>query len=228
MKGLERRFGEREPLLVRRRQLNNACQEEDETLEDWADRVSKLIQESYSTGEEAILQDMAAGIFMKGCREKRAVLTAADKNPKTLSAALKAVKTAVGNQRAFLGKTYSARQVSWKDPETESPKPDSSEQLKRLVDQLESLSRWLDLHEKKTANSTATPKCDLCKDPGHISRNCPRKSPTVSPARAGTCFTCNEAGHYARDCPNKQPRTRSPSPRRPASQDPSPSKSPKA
>ena len=74
-----------------------AVQEEGESLEDWADWVLKLVWESYRHLTDDGVQAMAVESFFQGCHEKHAVVLAADKGLKTLSAALNMIRTSVGN-----------------------------------------------------------------------------------------------------------------------------------
>ena len=46
---------------------------------------------------------VASDAFLKGCQDKRAALTAMDKDPENLDRAAQLVKTAMTNQRVILG-----------------------------------------------------------------------------------------------------------------------------
>lgn len=52
-------------------------------------------------------------------------------------------------------------------------------------------------YEVKIAYYGQVPECDICKETGHIAKNCPIK---------GKCRKCFQPGHLARDCPTV-PRT---------------------
>ena len=58
----------------------SVVQEEDESLDDWADQVAKLVYESYRDGSDQVIQATSIESLFRGCREKRAVLAAVDKN----------------------------------------------------------------------------------------------------------------------------------------------------
>ncbi len=83
VKCLSNRFGDNDSLSIKRRQLLVSRQGEDESVEDWADRVSRLVHDAYKHAGEKALQDMAVESFFRGCRERHAVVAAADKCPKT-------------------------------------------------------------------------------------------------------------------------------------------------
>ncbi len=59
--------------------------------------------------------------FFHGCREKQAVVARVEKFPRTLTAALKLVRTTVSNHQAFLGRSYASRSASFSLPQEESP-----------------------------------------------------------------------------------------------------------
>ena len=237
VKELDRRFGEHDQLSMKRRQLLSARQTEDESLADWADRILTLVRECYRHADEAMLQAMATEAFLRGCREKHAAAATADKCPKTLSAALKYVRNTVGNQQAFLGKSYATRAVSFNlDSDATSTRSDSShvskaeeasKDIKKLLEYVQSLSKKFDqVSLPKNASPSRPMRCFTCDSPGHLNKDCPKKrssSPATSPSRTGNCFFCRKPGHIASDCPEK--RNRSPSPRRFPSRSPSPGSS---
>ncbi len=236
VKALDSRFGDKEHASMRRRQLSSAIQEEDESLDDWADRVAKLVRESYRHSSDEVHQDMSVEAFFRGCKEKRAVLSVVDRKPKTLQAALRMTKTSVGNLRAFFGKSYSSRQVAFNVEDTSSRRSHSEEstQLKRLADQVENLTRRLEQSERRSS-SPVKGKCFRCGSPKHLSQDCTaapatsaaaKPSAPGSPSRSSVCFTCQQPGHFSRDCPKKsRPRSQSPSPSRTSSRSSSPAKS---
>lgn len=101
---LRQRYGRTEEPITVRRQLQELKQKEDETLEEFADRAHKLAADGYPGTTEEMVETLATDAFLKGCHEKRAALTAMDKQPASLDRALQIVKNAVSNQRVFPGK----------------------------------------------------------------------------------------------------------------------------
>ncbi len=62
----------------------------------------------YPGATEQMVDVIASDAFLKGCREKRAALTAMDKQPATLDKALQLVRNAESNQRVLMGDTKSS------------------------------------------------------------------------------------------------------------------------
>ena len=62
-----------------------------------------MVAEGYPGAPEAVIETIASDTFLKGVENKRAALTAMDKDPTTLESALQMVKAAVHNQRLILG-----------------------------------------------------------------------------------------------------------------------------
>ena len=237
VKSLKQRFGDCEQRSMKRRLLSVARQGEEESLEDFADRLSSLVRDSYPHGEEKMLQEISVETFFRGCREKHAVMNAVDKSPKTLRAAVKMVRTTVGNQQAFLGKSYASRCVSFAFPQDEVPAAravsippdnvDSTTQMRDMAAEIDALKRRLDQQDRSRSDSqdrsraSSSParvlKCFTCNSTGHLNKDCPKKSqsprtpPRSSPARV--CYNCQGTGHFARECPERRA-SRSPSPGR--------------
>jgi 5'(3')-deoxyribonucleotidase len=78
-------------------------------LEDFAHTVYVLALDGYEKCEDDALEDIATEAFLRGCKEKEAAIKAMEKNPVTLSKAIKFVKTSLANQKAILGQ----QKISW-------------------------------------------------------------------------------------------------------------------
>ncbi len=234
---LKQRFGDCEQPITKRRQLLVTRQGEEESLEDFVDRVAALVRDSYPNADEDTLQAMSIEAFFRGCREKQAVVAAVEKSPRTLTAALKLVRTTISNHQAFLGRSYASRSVSFSLPQEDSPairtlsspsrEAGEARQLRDLMTEVDRLKRRLDEQDRSRADSqdrSRTPlsparslKCFTCNSTGHLNKDCPKKGlsprtpPSASPSRGNSCFNCQGLGHFARDCPQRR---RSPSPQR--------------
>jgi len=96
-------FGRKDLPHIIRRQLQDLKQEQDELLEEYAERAQEMSTDGYPDTPEEFVEIIAIDAFLKGCTDKKAALTAMDKNPATLDQALQFVKSAIANQRVILG-----------------------------------------------------------------------------------------------------------------------------
>ena len=82
-KKLNERFGRKDLPHIIRRQLQDLRQNVDEGLEEYNERAQKLATDGYPNTPEEFIQLVATDAFLKGCIEKKAALTAIDKDPNT-------------------------------------------------------------------------------------------------------------------------------------------------
>ncbi|VDI08357.1 Hypothetical predicted protein [Mytilus galloprovincialis] len=100
---MEERFGRKEPPHIVRRLLQDLKQEQEESLEEFAERAQELATDGYPDTPDNFVQTLATDAFLKGCVDKRAALTAMDKNPDALDQAVQYVRSAVANQKVIMG-----------------------------------------------------------------------------------------------------------------------------
>jgi hypothetical protein len=100
---MNERFGRKDLPHIIRRQLQDLKQEQDELLEEYAERAQEMSADGYPDIPEEFVEIIAIDAFLKGCTDKKAALTAMDNNPLTLDQALQFVKSAIANQRVILG-----------------------------------------------------------------------------------------------------------------------------
>ncbi|CAC5409272.1 unnamed protein product [Mytilus coruscus] len=108
------------------------------------------------------LEDISVEAFLRGCKEKEAAMKAIEKNPTSLSKAVKYVKTSLANQKAIFGSgkisAYSQRQVIFSDTEKSSHNelvrmPQSTcleNELKNLSSLVGKLSNTTETSEKRS------------------------------------------------------------------------------
>jgi hypothetical protein len=115
MKELERRFARKDTPAVSRKQLFTLRQTDDESLEDWSQRVHFLTIDAFPGAEPNTIHQLSVETFLRGCKEKIAAEVAMGKDPVTIYKALKYVKQAINNHMALYGNkgSYSKRQVSF-------------------------------------------------------------------------------------------------------------------
>lgn len=222
IRDMKRRYGVREPATASRRQLAYVKQEEEEDLEEFAERVHKLAIDGHPGVKDSSVQSIAVDAFFRGGKEKLAAVLAIGSKPRTIQKAVRKMKEAIQDQKT-IGKPFgSIRQVNFLDKSpspTLTRKPDtvltvspSAEELSAMI--AEAVKKALEHSQVPSAsaimrNTPGSPRaCFTCGDKSHFARECPQKSslprvtPPGSPNRSG-CFSCGESGHYARECPKK-------------------------
>ena len=112
------RFGVKDAPITVRRQLQILKQEENETLEEFSQRVHFLVMNGYPGALESTIEQIAVEHFLKGCIDPRAASVAMDKNPTHIHNAVKYTKDAINNRKVLYGKsttTSAIRKVSFND-----------------------------------------------------------------------------------------------------------------
>ena len=102
MEKMTQRFGNKELPHTIRRQLQDAKQNMEESIEEFAERT-EMATDGYADGNEDIMEMIATDTVLKGCQDKQAALHAMDKNPKSVNEALRMVKSATHNRKVLLG-----------------------------------------------------------------------------------------------------------------------------
>ena len=135
-KKMKRRFSKKPEPVTARRQLQYVRQQEHESLEDFAHKVYVLALDGYEKCDDDAIEDIATEAFLRGCKEKEAAIKAMEKNPVTLSKAIKFVKTSLANQKAIFGSAKTSlaqRQVTFSDTEGTNSKEKENSHMQRLA-----------------------------------------------------------------------------------------------
>lgn len=120
VKIIKSRFGQKELPLTVRRKLQDIKQE-NKTVEEFAEQVHAMVTEGHPDAPESVIDTIATDTFLKGIENKRAALTAMNKDPTTLESALQLVKAAINNQRLILGgRKPEVRKVRFNDAYSDS------------------------------------------------------------------------------------------------------------
>ena len=109
MKKLENRFGSKEITETERVKFQQTSQQADETLKDWADRGLTLATPAFKHLPENHRLKETISKFCQGCIDKEAAKHACFEHPKSMQAALNAVKYHQYISQAVEGKKLSSR-----------------------------------------------------------------------------------------------------------------------
>ena len=179
MKRLETRFGVKEFTETSKAKFRQAFHKQDESLEDWADRVMTLATPAFVDLPEDHLKKEAIARFCQGCTDKEAAKHACFEQPETMEEALNLVKhhqyisQAVGGKKAKREYEASVNAV-------QSPSEARVEQLIRsalrdfaakLQESSTSLSTSSETEEKAKKKKSSS-QCFFCKKFGHFKKDC--------------------------------------------------------
>ena len=115
---LKERFECRDPPSVARRKVVTSKQREEESLQDFGQRVYFLTLDAHPTAKTETHNQIAVDIFLRGCRSKRAAEVVIDKNPATVQEAIAQMIQTDANHQAIYGlagKPSLARKVTFSE-----------------------------------------------------------------------------------------------------------------
>lgn len=194
---LKRRFSKKEEASTARRMLRSIRQKEDESLEEFSQRVYFLADDAYPSESRKSLERNATEHFLLGCKDKVAALRAMEQKPSNIPKALKYIRQAQATSRAIFGSSkpeFRQRQATLIEtegcPTVRSVSHDQFE--KRFSDMEKEVSELRNrLARRPEAAKLGTPpptpprsrspsdnaQCFLCKGYGHLKINCPMRTP---------------------------------------------------
>ena len=179
MKKLETRFGVKELTETSRAIFRQAFQKQDESLEDWADRVMTLATPAFVDLTEDHLKKEAIARFCQGCTDKEAAKHAYFEQPETMEEALNLVKHHQYISQAVDGKK-AKRVYEASVNAVQSPSEARVEQLIR--------SALKDFAAKLQESSTS------------LSSSSETEENAKKKKSSSQCFFCKKFGHFKKDC----------------------------
>ena len=218
MKELQRRYGQKDPPSTSRRQLSYVKQEENEDLDDYAERVHQLVLDGFPGVDKVNIQILAMDAFLKGCSNKFAALAASGSKLRSLQHAVRKVKGSIHDQKSIGKPQYQVRQVNFEEKSPVTSPPASPSGKKLSTGQISELAEIVTVAVKTALASLMKPAsgelagavrnpgsprgCFICRAEGHYARDCPRRpnlpsSPSrgTSPNRVIKCYFCGQEGH---------------------------------
>ena len=179
MKKLETRFGVKELTETSKAKFRQAFQKQDESLEDWADRVMTLATPAFVDLPEDHLKKEAIARFCQGCTDKEAAKHACFEQPETMEEALNLVKHHQYISQAVDGKK-AKREYEASVNAVQSPSEARVEQLIR--------SALRDFAAKLQESSTS------------LSSSSETEGKAKKKKSSSQCFFCKKFGHFKKDC----------------------------
>ena len=179
MKKLETRFGVKELTETSKAKFRQAFQKQDESLEEWADRVMTLATPAFVDLPEDHLKKEAIARFCQGCTDKEAAKHACFEQPETMEEALNLVKHHQYISQAVDGKK-AKREYEASVNAVQSPSEARVEQFIRsalrdfaakLQESSTSLSSSSETEEKAKKKKSSS-QCFFCKKFGHFKKDC--------------------------------------------------------
>ena len=179
MKKLETRFGVKELTETSKAKFRQAFQKQDESLEEWADRVMTLATPAFVDLPEDHLKKEAIARFCQGCTDKEAAKHACFEQPETMEEALNLVKHHQYISEAVDGKK-AKREYEASVNAVQSSSEARVEQLIR--------SALRDFAAKLQASSTS------------LSSSSETEEKAKKKKSSSQCFFCKKFGHFKKDC----------------------------
>ena len=220
MKKLETRFGVTDLKETVKVEFDNACQESEESLEDWADRAWTLATHAFADLKEKHQEQEAISKFCQGCIDKVAAKHACFERPSTMEEALDLVKyhqyisQAVDGEKTrnedFLINSMGCLPEDCVPASSDLFLPEHrveeliASALQQFAERLPNTVKPKELVDTKKKRAA---QCFFCKKYGHIKRDCRvyqawlnKRQVRAEPERAAQCFFCKKYGHIKRDC----------------------------
>ena len=218
MNKLEKRFGSVPMPETAQEQLNNLRQKQDETLEEWADRVLALAVRAFPNLPEEFMYKQAIKRICHGCLDREAGQHVVNQNLQTVEQVIDRIKSFQFNHKSIFVQKKEVREVYVSSSESDSDPEQFAKvsQARRARDRdkyngqgkakgHDPNSQINDLKQEMTEMRDSVKALlrgleGLQTRPSVKTSKSPVRSRSQSPNN-GRCFTCQGFGHFARECP---------------------------
>lgn len=209
-------FGVSNPPNSVRLEIASLKQTQDESLEEFARRTRKLVNAGYQVSSTEVINHVARDSFVKGVRDKTALIVALNRNPESLDEVYEYMREAVHNNKVAFGSVKPAiRNVGFSQTESSDDERtvrrrnrfddhqgkqggQDDQSFAKLEGMLARLLEGSSGKEERGEGRVSSPKrtalCFRCKSPDHFAKDC--KEPKV-------CYRCKSPDHFANKCPEK-------------------------
>ncbi|KAH3716154.1 hypothetical protein DPMN_058873 [Dreissena polymorpha] len=177
MRKMERRFGSKELPETSRAKFQQATQQPEESLEDWADRVLTLAIPAFRDLPDQFGQREAVSKFCQGCIDSEAGKHACFERPRSIQHAVDLVRHHQYVTQVVDGKKAKQYDQGIAVNAVQSPCDVRLEKLEKAIEQL------------------------TCKFEASLASNSARNNEDMTfPQRTFRCFHCNGRGHIKKNC----------------------------
>ena len=112
---LMKMFGKIKDPIIQRAELAAMRQRDEETIEEFGQRVRQIATRAYPTANTEVFETIAREAFLKGCSDVNAAELALYRDPQTLNQAIKFTQTAAHNHNLLSKNKPKVRHVSFSD-----------------------------------------------------------------------------------------------------------------
>lgn len=179
--GLRLRFAQQTGTLSQKRSFETIFQRDDETIETFADRLKRTVNQAYPDLGEALREELAVGKFIVTLKPTFLRERLCLENINTVYQAVRRAKELI-----------EARKVGQSDIQVNSIAEEGMLHMMRLIDKVDQLIAA----QKPERTSQPLLKCNVCMKAGHLPSQCRM----LQNGKRIQCYNCGKNGHKANQC----------------------------